>query len=242
MIRDSRVSKYLLYAVGEIILVVIGILIALQINNWNQIKSEEAIEKTYMTNLLEDLQDDLVNYKKFKNSNQEIYTLIDSIIPNLKDDNRKEKVSQLAYWCRMVTIKWHNLYTVERTFEQMKSSGHLRLIKNNDVANAISNYYNSLSEFDAYDEAAMLWAEDYVASVGNIFDAEIMMKILNSRTMEEAQESDILTDDPIILNQLMLSLTYFEGALRLWENVSVERDQDVKDLIALIESSYELNQ
>ena len=36
MIKENKVSKYLLYAIGEIILVVIGILIALSINNWNE--------------------------------------------------------------------------------------------------------------------------------------------------------------------------------------------------------------
>lgn len=35
MIKESEVSKYLLYDIGEIVLVVIGILIALQVNNWN---------------------------------------------------------------------------------------------------------------------------------------------------------------------------------------------------------------
>ncbi|NCQ59013.1 MAG: hypothetical protein GW794_14435, partial [Flavobacteriales bacterium] len=36
MLKENKFSKYLLYAIGEIILVVIGILIALQINNWNE--------------------------------------------------------------------------------------------------------------------------------------------------------------------------------------------------------------
>jgi len=39
MIKENKVSKYILYAVGEILLVVIGILIALQINNLNQSKN-----------------------------------------------------------------------------------------------------------------------------------------------------------------------------------------------------------
>lgn len=36
MIKENRTSKYLVYAIGEIVLVVIGILIALQVNNWNE--------------------------------------------------------------------------------------------------------------------------------------------------------------------------------------------------------------
>jgi sensor domain CHASE-containing protein len=46
MIKENRTSKYLLYAIGEIVLVVIGILIALSINNSNQERKEEIILKS----------------------------------------------------------------------------------------------------------------------------------------------------------------------------------------------------
>jgi hypothetical protein len=61
MIKDNRVSKYMLYAVGEIVLVVIGILIALQINNWNGAQKERALEiktlKELHTSFVIDLKD-----------------------------------------------------------------------------------------------------------------------------------------------------------------------------------------
>lgn len=242
LLTESKFSKYLLYAIGEIILVVIGILIALQINNWNELKSEQIIETAYMKNLLEDLKDDLAIYDTFQKSNEEIYVLIDSIVPGLKSDKRKNKVSELAYWTRMVTIKWTIIHTVDRTYEQMKSSGHLRLVSNNEVANAISKYYTSLSEFEGYNEAGMLWAADYVASLGKIFDAEVMLKIMRTRQIPEATENDLLTEDPIVLNEVMNSLNYFNGALSLGGDVSVRKEEAAKILIDLIETNYDLNQ
>ena len=56
MIRENKVSKYLLYAVGEIVLVVIGILIALQINNWNEKRKDIDLEQKFLTNLVENLE------------------------------------------------------------------------------------------------------------------------------------------------------------------------------------------
>ncbi|WP_373059325.1 DUF6090 family protein [Zunongwangia sp. H14] len=47
-IAESKAGKYLLYAVGEIVLVVIGILIALQINNWNQARNDDKALKEYL--------------------------------------------------------------------------------------------------------------------------------------------------------------------------------------------------
>ncbi|MCB0770394.1 MAG: hypothetical protein KDC00_08315 [Flavobacteriales bacterium] len=58
MIKENRVSKYLLYAIGEIVLVVIGILIALQINNWNENRKNTHRIEGYTRSLIEDLAKD----------------------------------------------------------------------------------------------------------------------------------------------------------------------------------------
>ena len=55
MADDNRPLKYARYAIGEIVLVVIGILIALQINNWNGDQKLKALEKELSRNLYEEL-------------------------------------------------------------------------------------------------------------------------------------------------------------------------------------------
>ncbi|WP_430467616.1 DUF6090 family protein [Winogradskyella ouciana] len=56
MINQNRTKKYLLYAIGEIILVVIGILIALQINNWNENRKQARYERELIIQLKKDLE------------------------------------------------------------------------------------------------------------------------------------------------------------------------------------------
>ncbi|MGM5471331.1 DUF6090 family protein [Flavobacteriaceae bacterium LMO-SS05] len=78
--RAGKISKYLIYAIGEIILVVIGILIALQINNWNENNKLESKRQDYYLQLLEDLSKDKKaskqTIKKFDNylKELEVYT------------------------------------------------------------------------------------------------------------------------------------------------------------------------
>ncbi len=55
MLTENKFSKYLLYAIGEIFLVVIGILIALQINNWNEVKKQENEAQTFIVRLSEEV-------------------------------------------------------------------------------------------------------------------------------------------------------------------------------------------
>ena len=59
MLTENKFSKYLLYAIGEIILVVVGILIALQINNSNDQRIEKTKEIKYLTNIKIDLNKDI---------------------------------------------------------------------------------------------------------------------------------------------------------------------------------------
>ena len=55
---DNKPLKYLRYALGEIVLVVVGILIALQINTWNEQQKQNKLEKEYYCRLLEDVMQD----------------------------------------------------------------------------------------------------------------------------------------------------------------------------------------
>ncbi len=63
LLSENKFSKYLLYAVGEIILVVIGILIALSINNWNQKIKRQELRKSYLKSLLADIAQDTIEIK-----------------------------------------------------------------------------------------------------------------------------------------------------------------------------------
>jgi hypothetical protein len=51
LLSQNKVTRYLVYALGEIILVVIGILIALQVNNWNEGRKQRQVELKYFFNL-----------------------------------------------------------------------------------------------------------------------------------------------------------------------------------------------
>ena len=59
LLMENKTSKYFKYAIGEIILVVIGILIALQINNWNEQRKENQFEKKILKEILSDTEEDI---------------------------------------------------------------------------------------------------------------------------------------------------------------------------------------
>ena len=60
LLTENKFSKYLIYAIGEIILVVIGILIALSINNWNEENKRTSLKSSYINSLKNDLETDII--------------------------------------------------------------------------------------------------------------------------------------------------------------------------------------
>ncbi|MEP2568500.1 MAG: DUF6090 family protein [Balneola sp.] len=143
LLSESKFSKYLLYAIGEIILVVIGILIALQINNWNEhkkVREKEVILLSEMkANLQEDQKDFEFNIKHNKDRiryNEVIRTVIEEQIPY--SDTLKTYFGNFFgnYQLSENTTAWENL----------KSVG-LDLISNDTLRNNLSHLYSNKYEY-----------------------------------------------------------------------------------------------
>ena len=89
LVSQNRIVKYFLYAFGEIILVVIGILIALQINNWNEFQKLKRNEKDILNNILTAINNDLGVYNnlfeyRLERKRQAIDTLVHFVGLNAK--------------------------------------------------------------------------------------------------------------------------------------------------------------
>ena len=85
LLTENKFSKYLLYAVGEIVLVVIGILIALSINNWNEYQKKRKTEVKVMKELAENLQDNIQRLQKMLergNTDNRSADIIISVVDN----------------------------------------------------------------------------------------------------------------------------------------------------------------
>jgi hypothetical protein len=140
----------------------------------------------------------------------------------------------------MILPKYKALYTTDRTYEQMKSSGDLRLIKNKPVANAMSYYYYSAIDLKKYNDAAFTWGSDYAISMGKIFNAALLLKIIREQREQQADSTDLLTEDPVTLNELATSAQYLYGAFLLGEKIGGERNIAAQKLIDLIQKEYHL--
>ena len=89
LLRDNKTGDYLKYAVGEIVLVVIGILIALSINNWNESRKNDSEQALLVKNIIEDLRLDFIHINKSLEQVSNQMNLIDDLISKIFDEKKK---------------------------------------------------------------------------------------------------------------------------------------------------------
>ena len=132
---EKRFSKYLIYAIGEIVLVVLGILIALQINNWNANNVKKQEEKRSYTNIRQQIVDDKIDLQKEKKINNYFslaYQYANKII--LAQDRSKTDSLVLI---TMGLSQYSDFNRNSNIYETLVNSGDLKLLKNADITSSI---------------------------------------------------------------------------------------------------------
>ena len=200
LLLEGNTGKYLKYAIGEIILVVIGILIALQINNWNEGQKSARQEKTYYCKIAEDLQVDIQNIdsslvtldKRLENTERFLKTL-------LKTPNDKQGI--LKYF--IPTFRHYRFIPTKPAIVDITSSGKLETLRNQTLKNRILSHYTeqenalqiiAVNEKGHYDK--FLEIENYsdfgiqeVPEYQNIFDEELQ-GLLSSRQWQQNPKNE----------------------------------------------------
>ncbi len=144
LLSEGKTGKYLKYAIGEIILVVIGILMALQINNWNENRKNKLLEQQLLKALLTEFETNLANLDrviKFNDSNiQNSVSLGRYTGPSLPAFNEKE-LSEL-----MVGIfKIEPRFTPSQgTVMEVINSGKLSVLSDAKLRKALSDWQSTL--------------------------------------------------------------------------------------------------
>lgn len=128
---DSPVGRYLLYALGEIMLVVIGILIALQINNWNDNRLKEREAKTFYQNILQQIFEDRQNIEGQINYNNKDNQAFNYAISLISQNDRSEKDSLCAVTGKLVD--YSDFDRQGNIYETIVNSGDVKLLKNEEI-------------------------------------------------------------------------------------------------------------
>jgi len=143
LIQENKMGKYFKYAIGEILLVVIGILIALQINNWNEAKKTREKEHQVLTEIISDLEFTLQDLDRVLNTRtnnlKRTINSIQTIITDLKTDQPYH--DSLAYHFRAVNA-YDQINFKTSGYQSLVSIG-TDLIEKPELRSSIGQFHTS---------------------------------------------------------------------------------------------------
>jgi hypothetical protein len=255
ILTERKTHRYLNYAVGELILVVFGILIALQINNWNEERLEQRQIADYAHALIKDLERDLAMAAIIK---VEIDVLINKIdtLSNYVDSRPFEELRNIDLFYLM-RAPFYRPYSWNRTaLEQIKNSGALRQMKNQGLAEKISAYEAFTNHLEGDFDFDRTIGTKSVALAGTIVDMNYpnAHEIFDSKSIHSFSfpESPLHTaykdtnlplltenmeDIKVVVNSY-LTLGGYYGIRPRSENEMPKLEASARELIALLKEEY----
>jgi len=143
---DNKPLKYLRYAIGEIVLVVIGILIALQINNWNAERQAdietEAIRQSNLHEIYSDLKKDVINLDTIISQLQEQRDGATYFLEILESNNKHINDSVKFFRSQFIVSNSIAVHRTQNTWDNLTASGQLLSLKEDALTKSLFEYYN----------------------------------------------------------------------------------------------------
>ena len=198
LLSDNKTGKYIKYAIGEIILVVFGILIALSINNQNQERINRTEEQNYYKNINRQLIEDkggISGNIKYNNNFFQQYKYAIQVI----EKNDRSKIDSLAQIV-INLLKFSDFHRQSNIYETMVNSGEIKLLKNRQIIEKLQQleetyiYINKLE--NTHSEAVNNLIAPNIISTIKVFN----MKIENIEKLYsfEFQNAFVLISDLMI--------------------------------------------
>ena len=233
LLTENRFSKYLLYAIGEILLVVIGILIALQVDNLNEQRKDRLKLKIAMESLHNDiLQDSLLisgylpAYKNTDSVNRKLMdraysssATLDTLIHIMKEEFP-------VYWISSLPFN-------QNTFENLKSTGAFELLPE-DLKKALSDYYTTLASnkeiIDFYNDQYRTHLDDFVDRyniIGRLHHPNYQNSYLFNSSWKNIDEEDFIPRVAVVLGSY--EVMYGREIVRL-----EQLQQTIRDILPLL--------
>ena len=232
LLEENKIGNYLKYAVGEIFLVVIGILIALAINNWNETRKMKINEQAYLLSLKKDLQEDISFNKRnvlsrFEKKVEALKIGKAYYQGNYQFQDTLLFINTLGYGGVFGRVVWA---FKKNTYNQLLNTGQFNEIENDSLRAGIIDYYNLLNTLEESGENKETGYIKYTNSL-RPFIREDTVNI--SEFDQKLFMSNVRTEEFYRLLNLELNLAYDIKSKCVAVNESAEK------LIRLIEIQLE---
>jgi hypothetical protein len=226
LLKKKKFSRFLLYAIGEIILVVVGILLALQISSWNEDRIARKDEQVLLRGLKLEMNDNLAQIQNVilfnKRSRDAARKLLDMYGGNYRDFENTEIDSLFAQ------VQWAWTFNPKvGVLNSIKTTGKIGTIRNPDIQSFITSFEEAAN--DAGEESLLvreIIVDKYVQSVSKFISLRGRVKYIGY----DVNPSKFQSDYPGIFNDRGLEslLTY----IYIWRDNEMEELNELSNMLS----------
>jgi hypothetical protein len=243
LLSDNKFTKYFVYALGEIILVVIGILIALAINNGNQNRINDKNEQTYLLGLKEEFQTSKLKLTELIAVNQRNYIGAKKILEHTSTKNESPSeltFSELLYHTFSADIAFNPNNSL---LYEMINSGNLKNLSNTQLRKQLTNWISTVEDISRQEEELGIQREKVLDmfrtnenSLKTIFEqAGVYDDLSLPKTGNDISNLDLLHSIEFENNILMFILTSYATEKAHYNPLM----QDLNAILSLINEEIE---
>jgi len=220
LLAEGRASKYMLYAVGEILLVVIGIMIALQVDNWNEERKLKAMQQEVLADLRADLIESREELEKGLALNRhtvdQYRIIMDAVV---RDEPSSAKIDSAARYLP----NWHSPFFTSTTYENIKNN-EINIIDNDQLRKQISNLYEQQFVFlqEDYDKVEWSIQNSIKIQIINRYlwfkdEGNVTLKMIKSGV--NPVDFERMKSDPEFIHLVSLLILTRKGGINQYEEV-----------------------
>lgn len=241
LMSNNKITKYILYALGEIILVVIGILLALFINQESEKNKLADQELDILVNLKQEFDNNLLAAKRSQELNKEKLEG-QQVFLNFIDSDTLETASGETYFKLMVGTIGNTLDVRYENgkLQELLFSGRLRLISNDSVRGALSGWEKTMKDLERqleYLADSQIKVVDLITQKGNL--RQIFKNLPNeeivtfNRIPQDFSKNSALFRSDELQNKLLM---YYAASIGLNKSITPDYIENIEGTIALLDT------
>jgi len=234
LLLEGKITSYLKYAIGEILLVVIGILIALQINNWNEIRKNQRERIVILNNLKSELTEDftMLTYTIERLERRKVFA--DYLYHLITNETKSEGIDSTVIVNALMRSGYiYKFVPSFAVYNEIQNSGKLNLIKPDSIKKQLAIYKSRVEENSRIEGPYEITLKDFEKKAVNYL-SEIQLsknkkleqryKLINFNLVEISKDKEFLA--------LLKHISYITGIeLSLKKDFLIPELKALKDLI-----------
>ena len=232
-LMENKTGKYVKYAIGEIVLVVIGILIALQVNNLNEQRKFNSLKNVYIERLIEDLKQDTLQANRLLDTLANKQIIIKTVVKNT--DTKTSQELLIASLEDYFKSGWNmNEFTANmNTYTDLSQMGNMNVFRNTELTESIQQYYVLIEN----NEKGHILNKDWVTPIDVIlaqktsaFEFDPMTKELFQKSKQSEALTNILSNKELFTRNAAGHFWFNKSLIGAIKTIKINEDKLIKTL------------